>query len=247
MLREWMKREVSSATTATGTSNHSTRVRGGRRRLILLVKDPGCRRDRGLAGRLRWCYDGRDRMAIPRVLLIVGAVGGLTAWVIAQGSPVSGRQEGPSVARGAAGASTTRQAASASRDPAFDMEVDRLRTGVSVMPSPSASGRNPFRFGATSPRRDGVAAHPSATLAAHETLEAATAAADRPPMQLLGVAADENGGSLVRTAVIATPHQLYLVREGQQIAFRFQVTRISSDAVELRDLVGDATFQLALR
>ena len=185
-------------------------------------------------------------MPIPRVLLIVGAVGGLTAWVIAQGSPVSGRQEGPSVSRGAAGASTPRPAASAPRDPAFDVDVDRLRTGVSVMPSPSASGRNPFRFGTTSPHRDGVAAH-SATLAAHESPEAGTAAADRPPMQLLGVAADENGGSLVRTAVIATPNQLYLVREGQQIALRFQVTRISSDAVELRDLVGDATFQLALR
>jgi hypothetical protein len=186
-------------------------------------------------------------MAISRVLLIVGAVGGLTAWVIAQGSPVSGRQHDTSVGRGAAGASTTRQAASASRDPAFDVEVDRLRTGVSAMPPPSASGRNPFRFGPTSPRRDGVAAHPTATLGAQETPETGTAAADRPPMQLLGVAADENGGSLVRTAVIATPRQLYLVREGEQIALRFQVTRISSDAVELRDLVNDDAFQLALR
>jgi hypothetical protein len=211
---------------------------------LLLLKDPGRHPLAGWPPLLRWCYDCRDRMAIPRVLLIVGAVGGLTAWVIAQGSPVSGRQEAPSVARGARGAGTPRQAASASRDPAFDLEVHRLRTGVSVMPSPSASGRNPFRFGAASPRPDGGAAHHSATLPTHE---AGTTPADRPPMQLLGVAADENSGSLVRTAVIATPRQLYLVREGEQIAFRFQVTRISSDAVELRDLVGDETFQLALR
>jgi hypothetical protein len=66
-------------------------------------------------------------------------------------------------------------------------------------------------------------------------------------MQLLGVAAEEAGDAPVRTAVIATPRQLYLVREGEQIALRFQVLRISTDVVELRDLAADETFQLALR
>ena len=46
--------------------------------------------------------------------------------------------------------------------------------------------------------------------------------------------------------MIATPRQLYLVREGEQIALRFQVVRIGADAVELRDLVNDETFPLVL-
>jgi Tfp pilus assembly protein PilP len=66
-------------------------------------------------------------------------------------------------------------------------------------------------------------------------------------MQLLGIASDGAESELQRTAVIATPHQVYLVKEGEQIAFRFLVTRIGADAVELRDLAHDSTFSLALR
>ncbi|HZA35855.1 MAG TPA: hypothetical protein VE505_13045 [Vicinamibacterales bacterium] len=66
-------------------------------------------------------------------------------------------------------------------------------------------------------------------------------------MQLLGVAAEEGDAAPVRTAVIGTPRQLYLVREGEQMALRFLVLRIGTDAVELRDLATDDTFQLALR
>jgi Tfp pilus assembly protein PilP len=66
-------------------------------------------------------------------------------------------------------------------------------------------------------------------------------------MQLLGIAEDGADSTLERTAVIATPRQVYLVKEGEQIAFRFQVVRIGPDAVELRDLAHDSTFTIALR
>jgi hypothetical protein len=184
-------------------------------------------------------------MAMARVLLIVAAVGGLTAWVIAQGTTL------PVAPAGAAATLATppaRRTARVAMDPAFDMEVSRLRDGLGVMPVPSASGRNPFRFGTARPEHPpSTALHHPAALPPGESANT-DAAADRPPMQLLGVAADgENGADPVRTAVIATPRQLYLVREGEQMALRFQVVRIGSDAVELLDLASDQTFSLTLR
>ena len=186
-------------------------------------------------------------MATVRVLLIVGAVGGLTAWVVAQGTAVpAGAPAGRSAVRAqASGETADRRASVTAVDPGFDVEIDRLRAGLDVMPAPPESGRNPFRFGADrSVRRPpsavrGTAFQPRST-------EQGLLAPDRPPMQLLGVAADDESAAPVRTAVIATPRQLYLVREGEQIALRFQVLRIGTDVVELRDLATDDTFQLAL-
>jgi hypothetical protein len=188
-------------------------------------------------------------MATVRVLLIVGAVGGLTAWAVAQGAAVpAGDAAGApavrtEVPREPAGRTTT----SMPVEPGFEVGVDRLRTGLGVMPSPSASGRNPFRFGAQRlvPRRS--SAQPPAAVSPDDAADAGPVAPDRPPMQLLGVATEEDGPAPIRTAVIATPRQLYLLREGEQMALRFQVLRIGTDAVELRDLATDETFHLALR
>jgi len=188
-------------------------------------------------------------MATVRVLLIVGAVGGLTAWVVAQGTAVP--EPTPSSARAATGTiltATKRPAPPRPGDSGFDVEINRLRAEVGSMPSPMGSGRNPFRFGrAERSTRAAVPPHHGAAPAQVAATEPGGIAADRPLMQLLGVADDGTGTARVRTAVIATARQLYLVREGEQIALRFQVVRIGEDAVELRDLVSDDTFPLALR
>ena len=114
------------------------------------------------------------------------------------------------------------------------------------MPSPSSTRRDPFRFAGGPPGRPDTesvqtTAGPTAGTADGE------APPDRPPMQLLGIAEDGDAAAVQRTAVIATPRQVYLVKEGEQIAFRFQVSRIGADAAELRDLAHDSTFTLALR
>jgi hypothetical protein len=188
-------------------------------------------------------------MATVRVLLIVGAVGGLTAWVVAQGTAVPAAT--PSSARAATGtilAVTKQPAPPRPGDPGFDVEINRLRAEVGGMPSPMGSGRNPFRFGPTErSARAAVPPHHGAAPAQVAATATGGIAPDRPLMQLLGVADDGTGTARVRTAVIATARQLYLVREGEQIALRFQVVRIGEDAVELRDLVSDETFPLALR
>jgi hypothetical protein len=183
-------------------------------------------------------------MATVRVLLIVGAVGGLTAWAVAQGAAVpAGVRAGTSSVRAQAPRGT---ADATAVKPGFEVAIDRLRTGLGVMPAPTESGRNPFRFGADrSVRRTSAAQHRALVQA--DSTDPGPAAPDRPPMQLLGVAAEEGDAAPVRTAVIGTPRQLYLVREGEQMALRFLVLRIGTDAVELRDLATDDTFQLALR
>jgi hypothetical protein len=189
-------------------------------------------------------------MATVRVLLIVGAVGGLTAWAVAQGSavPSGAPADASSVRAEAAREPVDGPGVTTAAEPGFDVEINRLRAGLAVMPSLSAPGRNPFRFGADpSVRHLPSAAQERAVLVGTEGTDPTPAAPDRPAMQLLGVAAEEGGEIAVRTAVIATPRQLYLVREGEQIALRFQVLRIGSDVVELRDLATDDTFQLALR
>ena len=183
-------------------------------------------------------------MATVRVLLIVGAVGGLTAWAVAQGVavPAGAPPVGTEVSRQEPG----RTGAATAAEPGLEVGMDRLRGGLGVMPSPSASGRNPFRFGADRAIHRSPSAQDPAAVPAENT-DSGPVSLDRPPMQLLGVAAEEAGDAPMRTAVIATPRQLYLVREGEQIALRFQVLRISTDVVELRDLAADETFQLALR
>lgn len=189
-------------------------------------------------------------MATVRVLLIVGAVGGLTAWAVAQGAAVpAGAPAGASAMRRTEGPREPagRTDAATAGEPGFEVGIDRLRTGLGVMPAPSASGRSPFRFGAERLRRPPSAAQQRAAVSPEDTADAGPAAPDRPPMQLLGVAAEDDGAAPIRTAVIATPRQLYLVREGEQMALRFQVLRIGNDVVELRDLATDDTFQLALR
>jgi hypothetical protein len=187
-------------------------------------------------------------MATVRVLLIVGAVGGLTAWAVAQGAavPAGGRAGTSSVRAHSPRGTADGTAAVTAVEPGFEVAIDRLRTGLGVMPAPTESGRNPFRFGADrSVRRTSAAQHRALVQA--DSTDPGPAAPDRPPMQLLGVAAEEGDAAPVRTAVIGTPRQLYLVREGEQMALRFLVLRIGTDAVELRDLATDDTFQLALR
>ena len=188
-------------------------------------------------------------MATVRVLLIVGAVGGLTAWAVAQGAavPAGVRAGASSVGAQAPRGTADGTAAVTAVEPGFEIAVERLRTGLGVMPAPTESGRNPFRFGADRSVGRTSAAQHRATLVQAESTGPGPVAPDRPPMQLLGVAAEEGDAAPVRTAVIGTPRQLYLVREGEQMALRFLVLRIGTDAVELRDLATDDTFQLALR
>jgi hypothetical protein len=183
-------------------------------------------------------------MASVRVLLIVGLVGALMAWVAAPGVPVAGGA--PSSGDSSAAGDANRAHTPGDEHARLDIELRRLHASLAAMPSPSSTSRDPFRFaGGAHERPDAESAHATAAPAG-DAADGATPL-DRPPMQLLGIAEDGDAAAVQRTAVIATPRQVYLVKEGEQIAFRFQVARIGADAVELRDLAHDSTFTLALR
>ena len=69
----------------------------------------------------------------------------------------------------------------------------------------------------------------------------------RPALKLIGVAEDGASGSPVRMAIISAPGQLYMVREGERVASRYGVKRISSDVVELVDSGDASALRLVLK
>lgn len=119
------------------------------------------------------------------------------------------------------------------------VQIDRLTTAVRPQPSTT---RDPFRFVGASPESGHARA-------ANTDMPVGTVdlAPPRPEMQLIGLAEDDVDGKTVRTAVITSLNQVYLVREGEQIALRYLVDRIGADAVQLRDLADDSPIVLPLR
>jgi len=68
-----------------------------------------------------------------------------------------------------------------------------------------------------------------------------------PPFKLIGVAEEAGPDGPVRTAIIAAPGQVFLVKEGDAVASRYRVTKISAEVVELVE-PGDAPpLRLSLR
>jgi len=68
-------------------------------------------------------------------------------------------------------------------------------------------------------------------------------AAVEPPFKLIGIA--EDGGA--RTAILSSPAQLLMVRDGDLVASTYRVTGISADAVELTATADGAILRLALK
>jgi hypothetical protein len=116
-------------------------------------------------------------------------------------------------------------------------QAARLRQRLAVAPAPRAPIRNPFTFAAREPVP--VAARPQAL--------AMPVAADPPlpelELVLLGVA--EEGSA--RTAMIGSGDELLMATEGQTLAGRYRVAKVSADAIELVDLVTGATRRLFLK
>jgi hypothetical protein len=179
-------------------------------------------------------------MPVARFLLIVGGAGALTAWLVAAGTP---RPAPAGPVRPQAGA----DAADAGGD--LVVETARLRAAMAAMPARLQARRDLFRYEA---RRTagaaGLAAEREADVPPAVGLVDSAPASSRPELKLLGIAEDAApGGESVRTAILSTPQQLHLVREGEQVALRFLVQRITADGVELKDLADDTPVYLQWR
>ena len=124
-------------------------------------------------------------------------------------------------------------------------------------PKPQMHGRpdrDIFTFTRPAPKPAAAPALPPAA-----GLLGASGAGQQPPIalfKLIGVAEDSspagsgdlNGrGETTRTAIISGQGQLYLVKEGDTVAWIYRVGRLSADGVELLDSTGGPTLRLFLQ
>jgi hypothetical protein len=120
--------------------------------------------------------------------------------------------------------------ASAVRDVTADdlnVQAEKLTEHLgSVAQRPT--GRNPFRFGRSTPAKApaAVAIAPIAAPVAPQPVQ--------PSLSLSGIATEKGK----HTAIITGDGQLYVVKEGDPVAGRYRVVTVDGDAVTLRDDAG---------
>ena len=65
--------------------------------------------------------------------------------------------------------------------------------------------------------------------------------------KLIGVAEDQGPDGVSRTAIISGQGQLYMVKEGETLAWIYRVGRLSGESVELLDTTGGEPLRLFLK
>jgi hypothetical protein len=134
-----------------------------------------------------------------------------------QGTVVAPRQPAP---RGAAASDIER-------------EADRLQVRVRREVEYTQPQRNPFRFSAARPVIEpggDIAGPPPAPLAPPVEIPFVAPAA---AIKLAGIAEDQKGDQMERTAILSSPSGVLLVHEGDAVMGDYRVGRIESEAVEL--------------
>jgi hypothetical protein len=129
--------------------------------------------------------------------------------------------------------------ASVSREPGVDRdaspsdiqrEAERLQARVRREVLYAQPQRNPFRFGDSRADEDRGGDIPAPV---PEPTVVIPAAPPPPPVSLSGIAEDQAGERLERTAILSSPSGVLLVREGDQVAGEYTVQRIESEAIDL--------------
>lgn len=154
---------------------------------------------------------------------------------LASHAPVGGPRE-PTAAAPAAARTETAAAT-------IQREADRLHDRVQQIREYRQPLRNPFRFGA--PVRPAAAHAPAPAIAAPVSQPPLEAPAPR--ISLSGIGEDYAGDEVVRTAVISTPENVYVVKVGDAVGASYTVTKIDAAAVELLRLEDGSTLTLSLR
>ena len=175
-------------------------------------------------------------MRLVRLLLALPVVAGVAAWLVVVGGAAPETPLAPA---------SVRADLDAARAEEVVAHASRLRTRLATMPARPGASRNPFRF-----ESHARPAHVTRTVvrdASTEAGEPLTAAPVRPELHLIGMAEDAADGVVHRTAIVSGLNQVYLVKEGDQIAMRFLVRRVGADAVEIEDLSDSTPISLGLR
>ena len=114
--------------------------------------------------------------------------------------------------------------------------AERLEAHARRTAAPTLA-RDPFRFGAES--RPAARSAPGATaMERHAAEPAAPPIEAEPDIVLQGMAESGEGEALVRTAILSAGGELVLAALGTRIAGRYDVVALTSDSVELEDIIG---------
>jgi hypothetical protein len=122
-------------------------------------------------------------------------------------------------------------------------EIAKLHDHLRPTAVPRLPGRNLFLFGS---RQTSPAAAPP-VVSGPALVEAPAASHPPPPLRLIGIAENAADGGVSRTAILSGAGQLLLVKEGDNATSRYRVAKISTDVVELSDLIEGTALRLALK
>ncbi len=168
------------------------------------------------------------RVSWPGVALVAGST--LFSWLTASPhTPWSAAPAAPSAVPGRVAPAPS----------ATSMSALQLHDWTPPAPETARRDRNIFAF-----KRPGPKALPPPAPAAD--LLAPGGSGLQPALalfKLIGIADD--AGS--RTAIISGQGQLYLVKEGETVAFVYRVSRVAPESVELEDTTGGAPLRLFLK
>lgn len=159
-------------------------------------------------------------MSLTRTAAIVVVVGAVAGWLSAAMTP--GDRVRPALA-------TVRPTPLEHRGAELEIEINRLHERLSPDTAPSEPSRNLFRFRA-------AAVRPLLPVATESSPPIVT-----PPLteqlvlKLAGIAEDAGPDGPVRTAIISTNAQLFLVKEGESVTSAYRVATISAGRVDLTD------------
>jgi hypothetical protein len=131
--------------------------------------------------------------------------------------------------------------------PASDIEreAERLQVRVRREVEYAEPQRNPFRFGTGRADADRGGDIPYAAPPPPPAV-VAPVAPPPPPVTLSGIAEDQDGQRVERTAILSSPSGVLLVHEGDPVLGDYRVSRIEAEAVELVKTDG-STLRLTLK
>lgn len=123
-------------------------------------------------------------------------------------------------------------------------EAERLQVRLRREVTYAQPQRNLFRFGEGRPDAERGGDIPARAPA--EIFEELAPVPVPPPVSLSGIAEDQKGQDVERTAILSSRAGVLLVHEGDEVAGEYRVTRIESEAVELVKSDG-SVLRLSLR
>jgi hypothetical protein len=121
---------------------------------------------------------------------------------------------------------------------ALKAEIARLHERLRPSATPLQT-RDLFRYVAVEKTR--TAQQPT------EALPLVPPAPAAPPVKLIGIAEDGGADGPVRTAVLSWQGELIFAKEGDSVSPQYQVSRISSEVVELLDTSAGSVLRIALK